>query len=169
MGTTTFALLLLASGTCFAAENASLPESPSAAFSAAPGLRSTGTYDHKGASRIPTSAEGRILDRKFLTFAAVSTAAIFADSYTTTWIGENYRARGLGPCTVEGGEPALYGLHPTTARSYEVAASMSGGAVGVSYLAKKYLPGKIRWLWPSAFIYETGVSVHGFATNLSRC
>jgi hypothetical protein len=114
-------------------------------------------------------AQPKTVDKQFLFLAAISTATLFADSYTTTWIGNNYRAHGPGPCTVEGGEPSLYGLHPTEIRSYAIATGMTGGAVGVSYLAKRYLTTKLKWMWPAAFIYETGVSVHGFTTNLARC
>ena len=111
----------------------------------------------------------RVIDRQFIILSAISTTAVFMDSYTTTWIGNNYRSRGPGPCTVEGGEPQLYGLDPTITRSYGIGAAMIGGAIGVSYVARKYLPSKLKWLWPSAFIYETGVSIHGFSTNLTRC
>ena len=111
----------------------------------------------------------RVIDKQFLILFAISTAAIFADSYTTTWIGENYRAHGPGPCTVEGGEPLLYGLHPTTGRTYAVGAAMAAGAITASYFAKKHLPSMLKWMWPAPLLYETGVSVHGFSTNLVRC
>lgn len=140
--------------------NAFLPANPAANFIASP---------TPGVTFREPSEHSPLIDRQFFIFSTISTAAIFADSYTTTWIGNNYRSRGPGPCTVEGGEPRLYGLHPTIARSYEVAAGMSAGAIAASYLARKYLPSKMKWMWPSAFIYETGVSLHGFSTNLRRC
>jgi hypothetical protein len=118
---------------------------------------------------LPHPPRWRVVDRKFIMFSAVSTAAIFADSYSTTWIGVNYRAHGGGPCTVEGGEPLLYGLHPTVARTYMVGAGMSAGAIAASYLAKKHLPSRLVWMWPAPLLYETSVSLHGFGANLARC
>ncbi len=145
----------------------SIPSAPSAAMPAFELGPSAETFYSRPAAGAFT--QPRIVDKRFLFFSTISTASLFADSYTTTWIGNNYRARGPGPCTLEGGEPSLYGIHPTIARSYAIATVMSGGAIAVSYIAKRYLPPRLKWIWPAAFIYETGVSVHGFTTNLARC
>ncbi len=160
-------LILLSSAVAIPEENRALPDAPSLLTQPNALLQVTVTPDSFAAN--PPELAHRVIDKQFLFLSAVATAAIFADSYTTTWIGNNYRSRGPGPCTVEGGEPQLYGLHPTVARTYAVGVVMSGGAVGLSYLAKRHLPPRIKWMWPGAFLYETGISIHGFGTNLSRC
>lgn len=146
-------------------ENHAIPDAPSALLSA----HAVSKVLSSDSAAYPTSEYGRTINRQFLILSTISTSAIFADSYTTTWIGNNYRSRGPGPCTAEGGEPQLYGLHPTVRRAYAIAGAMSGGAIAVSFLAKKYLPSKVKWMWPGAFLYETSISIHGFSTNLSRC
>jgi hypothetical protein len=161
-------LILLCSISAAEAENAPIPDAPSSLLPANETLRFT-TATNSYVKRPPAAAHLCVVDRQFLELSAISTAAIFADSYSTTWIGNNYRANGPGPCTVEGGEPRLYGIHPTVARSYAVGAGMSAGAIAVSYLARKHLPSRVKWMWPAALIYETGISVHGFSTNLARC
>ncbi|MGH9511879.1 MAG: hypothetical protein ACRD2U_07050 [Terriglobales bacterium] len=155
-----------------AGENAALPDAPSLSLPLPltnAGLMITSPAPAFYSAKPSVAGHRRVIDRQFLILSAVSTAAILADSYTTTWIGNNYRSRGAGPCTVEGGEPSLYGLHPAVARTYAIGAAMASGAVAVSYLAKRHLPSTLKWMWPSAFIYETGISVHGFSTNLARC
>ncbi len=160
-------LILLSSVVAIPQENHGLPDAPSSLTRPNALLQVPVTPDSFAAN--PPELAHRVIDKQFLFLSAVATAAIFADSYTTTWIGNNYRSRGPGPCTVEGGEPQLYGLHPTVARTYAVGAVMSAGAIGLSYLAKKHLPSRVKWMWPGAFLYETSASIHGFSTNLSRC
>jgi hypothetical protein len=164
-------LLLLCPIAANAGGEGEIPDAPSTSSSLLPmnaALRITATPSSYRAR--PVSPErSRVIDKQFLILSAISTATIFADSYSTTWIGENYRAHGAGPCTVEGGEPLLYGLHPTVARSYAVGAGLSAGAIAVSYLAKKHLPSRLKWMWTAPLLYETSVSVHGFSTNLVRC
>lgn len=168
-GTRTFGaiLMLLCSAVAISEENRAIPDAPSSLMQPNPFLQSPAPHDPFAAN--PPEFAHRVIDKQFLFLSAVATAAIFADSYTTTWIGNNYRSRGHGPCTIEGGEPQLYGLHPTVRRAYAIAGVMSGGATGVSYLAKKYLPSKVKWMWPGVFLYETSISIHGFSTNLARC
>jgi hypothetical protein len=161
-------LILLCSAMAIAEENRAIPNAPSSQIRASTSLQISVAPDSFVTER-RGSEHARVIDRQFLILSAISTAAIFADSYTTTWIGNNYRARGPGPCTVEGGEPQLYGLHPRVARSYGVGALMSGGAIAISFASRKYLPSRVRWMWPGPFLYETGISVHGFGTNLARC
>jgi hypothetical protein len=161
-------LLLLCPVAANAGGEEALPDAPSSLLPTNAALRiaATPTSDQAG---LLSPEHTRVIDKQFLILSAISTATIFADSYTTTWIGENYRAHGSGPCTVEGGEPLLYGLHPTVERSYAIGAGMAAGAVTVSYFAKKHLPSKLKWMWTAPLLYETGVSVHGFSTNLARC
>jgi hypothetical protein len=161
-------LVLLCPLAANAGGDAAIPDAPSSLLPTNAALKVTATPSSFHAS--PLSAEhAGVIDKQFLILSAISTATIFADSYTTTWIGQNYRAHGSGPCTVEGGEPLLYGLHPTAGRAYAVGAAMAAGAITASYLAKKHLPSKLKWMWPAPLLYETGVSVHGFSTNLVRC
>lgn len=164
-GTILFLLCPLAAN---AGGESAIPDAPSSLLPVSAAVEVAATpSSNQTASESPERP--RVIDKQFLILSAISTAAIFADSYTTTWIGENYRAHGSGPCTVEGGEPLLYGLHPTAGRSYAIGAGMAAGAVTVSYFAKKHLPTKLKWMWPAPLLYETGVSVHGFSTNLVRC
>ncbi len=161
-------LLLFCPVAANAGGDAAIPDAPSSLLPTNAVLNVTATPNSVHAR--PLSAEhSAVIDKQFLILSAISTATIFADSFTTTWIGENYRAHGSGPCTLEGGEPLLYGLHPTAGRSYAVGAAMAAGAITASYLAKKHLPPKLKWMWPAPLLYETGVSVHGFSTNLVRC
>ena len=161
-------LILLFSVVTIAEENRVIPDAPSSVMRPNALLQISVRPD-SFAARSMEPGHPRVIDKQFLLLSSVATAAIFADSYTTTWIGNNYRRRRVGPCTVEGGEPQLYGLHPTVARVYAIGAVMSGGAIGLSYLAKKHLPSRVKWMWPGAFLYETSISIHGFSTNLSRC
>jgi hypothetical protein len=160
-------LIVLCSATAISEENRGLPAAPSSLMQSNASLQVTVPPD-PFATNAPEFAH-RVIDKQFLFLSAVATTAIFADSYTTTWIENNSRSRGPGPCTLEGGEPQLYGLHPTVARTYAIGVALSAGAIGLSYLAKKHLPSRVKWMWPSAFLYETGISIHGFSTNLSRC
>ena len=161
-------LVLLCPLAAKASGDAAIPDAPSSLLPANAALKVNVTPSSSHASPLSPEHSG-VVDKQFLILSAISTATIFADSYTTTWIGQNYRAHGSGPCTVEGGEPLLYGLHPTAGRAYAVGAAMAAGAITASYLAKKHLPSKLKWMWPAPLLYETGVSVHGFSTNLVRC
>jgi hypothetical protein len=161
-------LVMLCPVAANAGGDAAIPDAPSSLLPTNAALDVTATPSSVHASPLSPEHSG-VIDKQFLILSAISTATIFADSYTTTWIGENYRARGPGPCTVEGGEPLLYGLHPTTGRAYAIGAGMAAGAVTASYFAKKHLPSKLKWMWPAPLLYETGVSIHGFSTNLVRC
>jgi hypothetical protein len=161
-------LALLCPVAANAGGDAAIPDAPSSLLPTNAALIVTVTPSSSHSSPL-SSEHSRVIDKQFLILSAISTATIFADSYTTTWIGQNYRAHGSGPCTVEGGEPLLYGLHPTTGRAYAIGAGMAAGAITASYLAKKHLPSKLNWMWPTPLLYETSVSVHGFSTNLARC
>ena len=161
-------LLLLCPLAANAGGDAAIPDAPSSLLPASAALNIAATPSSSHASPLSPEHSG-VIDKQFLILSAISTATIFADSYTTTWIGQNYRAHGSGPCTVEGGEPLLYGLHPAAGRAYAVGAAMAAGAITASYLAKKHLPSKLKWMWTAPLLYETGVSVHGFSTNLVRC
>jgi hypothetical protein len=164
-------VMLLSTVAAYAGEEAAIPDAPSTASSLLPvnPVLRVAVLARSYRPGTLSVERPRVIDKQFLILSALSTATIFADSYTTTWIGENYRAHGSGPCTVEGGEPLLYGLHPTVARTYAIGAGLSAGAIAVSYLAKKRLPSRLKWMWPAPLLYETSVSVHGFSTNLVRC
>jgi len=161
-------LILLCRVAASAGGEAAIPDAPSSLLPTNAALKITATPSSVQAGLLSPEHSG-VIDKQFLILSAISTATIFADSYTTTWIGQNYRAHGSGPCTVEGGEPLLYGLHPTTGRAYAVGVGMAAGAIAVSYIAKKHLPSKLKWMWPAPLLYETGVSAHGFSTNVVRC
>lgn len=162
----TLLLLFIIAGTS-KSEEPGIPDAPSPMLEYA--MLKVPSEARTGSQGPLVSKKTRVIDRQFLALSAISTAAIFMDSYTTTWIGANYRARSYGACTVEGGEPLLYGLHPTVARTYIVGAGLSAGAIAASYLAKTLLPGKLKAMWSAPFLYETSVSVHGFVTNMARC
>ncbi len=107
----------------------------------------------------------RILDKKFLTLTAISTVATFADSFTTTWARQNWLAGKHNVCNVEGQSVFLYGLHPTPARAYTVAAVKSVGTAGISYFMRK----KHLKLWSVPLFANTALSLQGVGNNLAMC
>jgi hypothetical protein len=143
-----------------------LPDSPtlSREATANPVLPNPVVWPGQGAA--PIQRPARILDMKFVSLAIVSTAGTFADSYTTIWAGQNWRAGKQNVCNVEAESPYLYGRHPTPGRAYVVAAGKSAGTLAASYFLRK------RWhtkLWSLPLLATAVLSLDGVGRNLMVC
>lgn len=114
---------------------------------------------------VDTPEQIRLTDRKFLTLAALSTAATFADSFTTTWARQNWLAGKQGVCNMESESAFLYGLHPTPSRAYTVAAFKSAGTIALSHYLRKH---KRKW-WSAPLLANTALSLQGVGRNLAMC
>lgn len=80
----------------------------------------------------------KVTDKKFWAITAFSAAATAADGYTTVNSGE---------CTMEIGNPFLYGVHPTAKRVTLVMGGIYVASVGVSYFLKRH-HAKVLWMAP---------------------
>jgi hypothetical protein len=154
-------LLVISAATVSAEE---LPASPSAARNTLTPLVAAAVVPPTQ-STPPILQPVRLLDKKFLSLAIISTASIFADSYTTIWAGQNWRAGKQNVCNVESESPYLYGLHPTAVRSYLVGAGKSVGTVALSYYLRKHH----SRFWSLPFIATSGFSLEGASHNLVIC
>ena len=154
-----FVLLVLA-GTCFAAD---LPEAPSAVMGAA----AIEIVAPASTSRISTTApvETKVVDKKFLALALISTGSTFADSYTTLFARENWLAGKTGVCNAEVQSAYLYGTHPTVARAYAVASIKSVGSVAASYYLRKHH----SKFWSVPLIANSLISLQGTTQNMRAC
>jgi len=153
------AVLVLAS--LAAAED--LPEAPSAVA----GLEHS--FVVKAAvptSVLPVKEKVTVVDKKFVTLAVISTASAFADSFTTLWATENWRAGKTGVCNAEVESAYLYGTHPTAGRAYTVAAVKSAGSILGSYYLRKHRHGK---LWTLPMLANTMISLQGVTQNMRAC
>jgi hypothetical protein len=109
--------------------------------------------------------ETRIIDKKFIFLAIVSTGSTFADSYTTLFARQNWLAKKQNVCNVESESPYLYGRHPTVPRAYLVASGKSvGSAAAAYYLRKRHL----KW-WSLPLMVNAALSLQGVTQNLKTC
>ncbi len=107
----------------------------------------------------------RVADAKFVTLAAVSTASTFADSYTTLWATQNWKAGKTTVCNMEQQSPYLYGTHPTPGRAYAVAAGKSATAILASYIMRKHH----SRLWMLPLTVNASLSLQGVGQNMAAC
>jgi len=109
--------------------------------------------------------EARLVDRKFLTLAIISTGSTFADSYTTLFARDNWLAGKHGVCNMEVESAYLYGTHPTVIRSYAVASAKSVGTLlGAYYLRRHH-----SRFWSLPLIATSMMSLQGVGQNLANC
>ncbi len=109
--------------------------------------------------------ETRIVDKKFIALAIISTGSTFADSYTTLFARENWLAGKQNVCNVESQSPYLYGRHPTVARAYIVASGKSvGWAAAAYYLRKRHM----KW-WSVPLVANAALSLQGVTQNMITC
>jgi len=155
--------VLLMAGAVFAsAEN--LPDTPSAARDVENPLMAVAVVSPvKPVTEAPKPA--RIFDKKFLALAAVSTASTFADSYTTLFATQNWRAGKTNVCNMETESAFLYGTHPTPGRAYTVAAVKSAGTIALSYYLRKHH----RKFWSIPLFANTALSLQGVSRNMVLC
>lgn len=113
----------------------------------------------------PSPEKLKIVDKKFLTLAALSTLTTFADSFTTTWARQNWLAGKDNVCNIERQSTYLYGTHPTPGRVYMVAAFKSVGTVALSYYLRKHR----KRLWSTPLLANTVLNLEGVGMNLAMC
>jgi hypothetical protein len=110
-------------------------------------------------------AEAKLVDKKLLSLAIVSTGSTFADSYTTLFARQNWLAGKQGVCNIETESAYLYGIHPTVARSYAVASVKSAGSVFAAYYLRKHH----SKLWSMPLVANSIISLQGVAQNMANC
>jgi hypothetical protein len=107
----------------------------------------------------------KVVDRKFLSLAVVSTGSAFADSYTTLFARENWLAGKTNVCNVEVQSAYLYGTHPTVARAYAVASVKSAASIFVAYYLRKHH----SKLWSLPLIANSAIGLEGVTQNMRAC
>ena len=142
-----------------------LPDAPSNAMSATPAPAIAVSPPISQLKRTPVSVESRIVDKKFVALAVISTGSAFADSYTTLFARQNWLAGKQSVCNVEAQSPYLYGTHPTVARTYAVASVKSAGSIAASYFLRKHH----SKLWSLPLIANSVFSLQGTTQNMIVC
>jgi hypothetical protein len=142
-----------------------LPDAPSAMT---PTGFSSSMESTASVSPIATPAvrfETRIMDKKFLSLAVISTGSTFADSYTTLFARENWLAHKTGVCNMEVESAYLYGTHPTVGRTYAVATVKSAGSLFAAYYLRKHH----SKLWALPLVTNSVISMQGVTQNMINC
>jgi hypothetical protein len=109
--------------------------------------------------------ESSPVDKRFVSFAVISTTSTFADSYTTLFARQNWLAGKKGVCNAEVDSAYLYGTHPTVGRAYAVASAKSAGAI----LAAYYLRRHHSKFWSLPLVTNSVVSLGGITQNMIMC
>jgi len=157
----TCAIFFISAVNCFAKEP---PDAPSSSIMARPGM-SPAMFTTPAAPVSSPEFQRKIVDKKFVALAIVSTGSTFADSFTTMFATQNWRAGKQGVCNIEKQSPYLYGTHPTTARVYTVASAKSVGMIASAYFLRKHH----SRFWSLPFIGNTALSLDGVSQNLVNC
>ena len=110
-------------------------------------------------------AKPRLIDRKFIALAIISTGSTFADSYTTLFARQNWLAGKTHVCNMEVESPYLYGKHPTVARAYAVASGKSVMSIAAAYYLRKHH----FKLWTVPVLANTALGLQGVTQNLITC
>ena len=154
-------VLLVLAATAFAGE---LPDAPSTVDAATPAIAFVTPVTTTKAP-VLNPFETKIVDKRFLALAIVSTGSTFADSYTTLFARQNWLAGKTGVCNAEVQSAYLYGTHPTVARAYAVASIKSVGSIAASYYMKKHH----SKLWSLPLIGNSLISLQGTTQNMVMC
>ena len=117
------------------------------------------------AQEIPDNPQP-VIDRNFLLVSGAHAAAMVGDLVTTSlYVGHNYHA-----CSLEIGNPALYGRQPRPVRTSLVMGGLYAATVFSSYELKKH---RARiWkvpLWPAPQAYIAYGNAYGTLHNLQKC
>jgi hypothetical protein len=145
-----------------------LPEAPSST------LRSSSSFSGEPVSPVVAVAvtpvttpktEVKLVDKKFLSLAIISTGSTFADSYTTLFARQNWLSGKQGVCNMETESPYLYGTHPTVVRAYAVASVKSAGSVFAAYYLRKHH----SKLWGLPLVGNSVISLQGVGQNMANC
>jgi hypothetical protein len=115
---------------------------------------------------VRANPETKLIDKKFVALALISTASTFADSYTTLFARQNWLAGKKGVCNAEVQSAYLYGTHPTVGRAYAVASLKSVGAITAAYYLRKHHHSK---LWSSPLLVNSISSLQGTTQNMIMC
>jgi hypothetical protein len=142
-----------------------LPSAPSSVYRASDSAIevATGVYTPH-AVEIKT-VESKIVDKKFLSLAVISTGSTFADSYTTLFARQNWLGGKKGVCNAEVQSAYLYGTHPTVGRAYAVASAKSVGSVLASYYLRKHH----SKFWSLPLVANSILSLQGTTQNMIAC
>jgi hypothetical protein len=116
-------------------------------------------------SFVAASPEVKLIDKTFVGLAIVSAGSTFADSYTTLFARQNWRAGKTGVCNVEVQSAYLYGTHPTVGRAYAVASVKSIGSLAAAYYLRKHH----NRFWGLPLVGNTIMSLQGVGQNLAAC
>jgi hypothetical protein len=111
------------------------------------------------------SPEAKVIDRKFVALALISSGSTFADSYTTLFARQNWLAGKQGVCNVEVQSAYLYGTHPTVGRAYAIASLKSVGSVAASYYLRKHH----NRFWSVPLVANSILSLQGVTQNMRAC
>jgi len=162
MKSITFVIIaLITMGTIAAAK-----ELPTAPEPMTPYSSSVETVQAPPAAAFTTARfETRVVDKKFLSLAVISTGTTFADSYTTLFARENWLAHKQGVCNEEVESAYLYGTHPTVARTYGVAVVKSAGSVFAAYYLRKHH----SKVWALPLVANAVIGSQGVAQNMRNC
>ncbi len=145
-------------GICAAKE---LPNAPSAVANAEPFVVETTST----VAAAPKMAETKIVDRKFLALAVISTGSTFADSYTTLFARDNFLAGKTNVCNMETQSAYLYGTHPTVGRAYAVASIKSASSLFAAYYMRKHH----NKFWSLPLVANSVIGLQGVTQNMRAC
>jgi hypothetical protein len=96
----------------------------------------------------------KVVDKKFIAFAALQLAATVADFETTQWAQRN------APNGAE--QNPLFGSHPSRPRMYSIGLSLTAFQVYMQYRSKRYgeRTGKIKNAWIVGALFDTGLHTY---------
>lgn len=114
---------------------------------------------------VSAPVETKVVDRKFVALAVISTGSTFADSYTTLFARQNWLAGKQGVCNAEVQSAYLYGTHPTVGRTYAVASAKSLGSIAASYYLRKHH----NKFWSLPLVATSIMSLQGTTQNMINC
>jgi hypothetical protein len=155
-------VLLVLAGTSLAAD---LPNAPSSSMTPEPAIEFVAPVIAPTAP-VAFRPESKIVDKKFIALAIVSTGSTFADSYTTLFARQNWLAGKTNVCNAEVQSAYLYGTHPTPVRAYAVASVKAVSSVAASYYLRKHHHNK---LWSLPLVVNSVLSLQGTTQNLIAC
>ena len=108
------------------------------------------------------SHTARTVDKGFVALVALNGGVTFADGLTTVQV------RGLGNRCNETWSPALYGQHPTVARTAVVMGGIAVATTAAAYVLKRKHARVWRLqLWQVPLVWQTYSHAQGLASNIA--
>lgn len=120
----------------------------------------------------PSHGDNQVENRLFWGAVLVTAAGMSADGYTTSLIRPNFlKLKGVqtAPCTMEGGEPLIFGREPTIHRIMLGSVMQFSVMAGSSYLLHRSHNKIIHSLAYAPLALQNAWSWRGFAEGLSQC